>query len=735
MYKRNTAITGFTFCLVDASDGSAITSGTVTGYYTQNGGTQTSLTNTPVHEGNGEWSVTITAGEMNAAEIGLTFVHSSAIPVHFTIHTYTKLAEDLNDLSTSDVNTEVDTALSDIHLDHLLAADYDPASKPGVATALLNELVESDAGVSRFSANTLEQAPDTDYVGTGSGLSAIPWNSAWDSEVQSEVADALNVAVPGSPTADSINERIKTLDDNYTSTRAGYLDELGPSNMPSDLDDVLADTADIQPKLGTISDLGSGATVGANLVDIESQTDDIGVAGAGLSAIPWNASWDAQVESEVTDALNTYDPPTKTELDTGLAGLNDISTSEVNTEVAAALATYDPPTKAELDSGLAGLNDLSAAQVNAEVDQALVDIHLDHLLAVDYDPASKPGVATALLNELIENDGGVSRYTANALEQGPSGGGDGSNLTNIPWNSAWDTEVESEVTDALNTYDPPTMAELTSAVGSVSVSELQQSALADMFNTDSGDDYDTAAAGSVVKEIADNAGGSSLSEAGIADAVLEELVGDHESVEGSLADYVDDLVDRLGAFTGTGVNTVLGFLKALASKQASTPSDIGGTFAASTDSLEALREALSQTGVDQTVVGSLVQEYRGDTWDLSLSDLGSLTGYVTIDFTIKRSPDDLDADAVVCIRKNQSGSDDGLLIINGAAAGTPGNGSITVDDETDGDITVHLEASETDDLIPRSGLVYDVQLITASAVSTLRIAPFNILKDIRQAIT
>jgi len=66
-----------------------------------------------------------------------------------------------------------------------------------------------------------------------------------------------------------------------------------------------------------------------------------------------------------------------------------------------------------------GFSTLTAAQVNTEVDNALSDIHLDHLFAVDYDPASKPGVATALLNELIESDSGVSRYTANALEQGP----------------------------------------------------------------------------------------------------------------------------------------------------------------------------------------------------------------------------------------------------------------------------------------------------------------------------
>lgn len=96
-----------------------------------------------------------------------------------------------------------------------------------------------------------------------------------------------------------------------------------------------------------------------------------------------------------------------------------------------ALDTAQDSQHATTQSAIGGLNNLSAAQVNSEVDTALADIHLDHLLAVDYDPASKPGVATALLNELIENDGGVSRYTANALEQAPSGGGGGASASAI----------------------------------------------------------------------------------------------------------------------------------------------------------------------------------------------------------------------------------------------------------------------------------------------------------------
>lgn len=59
----------------------------------------------------------------------------------------------------------------------------------------------------------------------------------------------------------------------------------------------------------------------------------------------------------------------------------------------------------------------------------------------------------------------------------------------------------------------------------------------------------------------------------------------------SVATNVSTLLARLGAFTGTGINTVLGFLKAAMSKASSlTPSDVGGTFDNTTDSLEAVRD-------------------------------------------------------------------------------------------------------------------------------------------------
>jgi len=86
-FKKNNAVTGFSFVLVNKANGSAVTSGTVNGFITKDGGSQASLTNSPAHKGNGQWSINLTAGEMNADVIGLLFVHTDAVPVHFTIKT------------------------------------------------------------------------------------------------------------------------------------------------------------------------------------------------------------------------------------------------------------------------------------------------------------------------------------------------------------------------------------------------------------------------------------------------------------------------------------------------------------------------------------------------------------------------------------------------------------------------------------------------------------------------
>ena len=86
-FLKGVAVTGFTFVMLNAGNGNAITTGSVTGKITKDGGTQGAVAGSFVHEGNGQWSVNLSATEMDADVIGLTFLHSSAVPVYKTLRT------------------------------------------------------------------------------------------------------------------------------------------------------------------------------------------------------------------------------------------------------------------------------------------------------------------------------------------------------------------------------------------------------------------------------------------------------------------------------------------------------------------------------------------------------------------------------------------------------------------------------------------------------------------------
>lgn len=110
---------------------------------------------------------------------------------------------------------------------------------------------------------------------------------------------------------------------------------------------------DLESRIGTPSNLGSGATLAANLVDIEAQTDDIGVAGAGLTNIGTIAT--------VTTLTNLPTIPANWLTAAGLAtdavteiqsGLSTLTQANIRTAVGLASANLDTqldalPTAAE----------------------------------------------------------------------------------------------------------------------------------------------------------------------------------------------------------------------------------------------------------------------------------------------------------------------------------------------------------------------------------------------------
>lgn len=285
-FKKNTAVTGFPFALVDSSDGSAITTGTVTVYITKDGGTQATSTNSATHEGNGQWSIDLTASEMNGDVVGVLATHASAVNVHFTIKTDTKITSELNDLSAANVNAECDTALADY--DAPTKAELDSAVAPLATSAALATV------------DTVVDGIQTDLSNGTDGLGAIK--------------TAVDAIPTSNPTAASIADAVwdEAIADHLTGGSTGA--SLNAAGSAGD------------PWTTTLPGSYTGSQAGKMLSDILTDTAEIGTAGAGLTAIPWNASWDTEVQSEVNDALVAYSASTLDAADirtaVGLASAN-----------------------------------------------------------------------------------------------------------------------------------------------------------------------------------------------------------------------------------------------------------------------------------------------------------------------------------------------------------------------------------------------------------------------------
>ena len=138
----------------------------------------------------------------------------------------------------------------------------------------------------------------------------------------------------------------------------------------------------------------------------------------------------------------------------------------------------------------------------------------------------------------------------------------------------------------------------------------------------------------------------------------------------------------------------------------------------------------SAASIVAAVSGSDLTIKRGDSLSASITGLGALTGYTTIWFTVKNQMSDADSESII-----QIDTDTGLVYLNAEAAANAANGSITIDDAVAGDITITLDESETDDLVPHRGLYYDVQMLNGGDVTTLTEGLCRIAGDVTRSIS
>jgi len=117
------------------------------------------------------------------------------------------------------------------------------------------------------------------------------------------------------------------------------------------------------------------------------------------------------------------------------------------------------------------------------------------------------------------------------------------------------------------------------------------------------------------------------------------------------------------------------------------------------------------------LTGERMTFHIGDTLSQPVTGLGSLAGYVAIDFTVKAKKADADTAAKLRIRKSTGSG--GLLRLNGAGVVSPitaADGEIQIDDESAGDLTIKISATASALLVASETLYYDIQIILPNGV-------------------
>jgi hypothetical protein len=395
---------------------------------------------------------------------------------------YSRVETD-NDVTTADVTPAALSALTDAHTDwgfeEVSSTDHAGLYRLDIADAVF-------ASGAWEAVVTITDASGTDFYAVDIGFRLVAFNPIDGVRLGlTALPNAAADAAGGLPISDAggldLDAQIGTkINDILTDTGI---------TLQGELDGIQADTEDIQSRLpaalqsgkidASVSNITSSALAQFFTVDSGS-TDGDAVAGSVVKETAdkvWNSSntgWSVATMGEAVLGYATQLNSILTKLFgiTSLAnwlraiarkGNNDATAvSEINANNGTGTGTFDPTADSEeaiRDRGDAawttatGFSTLSQSDVRSAVGLASANLD-DQLSTID-------SVADAILLDTAE----IGTAGAGLTEAG----GTGDQFTAIPWNASWDTEVQSEAADALIAYDPPTKAELDSAVAGLAV--------------------------------------------------------------------------------------------------------------------------------------------------------------------------------------------------------------------------------------------------------------------------
>jgi phage baseplate assembly protein W/3'-phosphoadenosine 5'-phosphosulfate sulfotransferase (PAPS reductase)/FAD synthetase len=426
---------------------------------------------------------TATVGEL------LVAVHESgALPVFKTFQVVEEAIYDAIYGGSANLITKVDAI--DTVVDAILVdtGTTIPATIATVDTVVDAILVDTGTTLDG-KINTIDTVVDSILVDTavigaaGAGLTGVPWNAAWDAEVQSECADALTAYDPPTKTE---------LDSAFTEIKGGTW-------ATTDTLEAIRDRGDAAWTTGGGGSAPTAAAVADAVWDEatsgHTSSGTFGATGGGGSAptaaAVADAVWDEATSGHTTSG--TFGEQVKTDIDAILVDTGttipatiatvdtvvDAILVDTGTTIPATIATVDTVVDAILvDTGttlpatldtidnfldteiaaiLADTNELQGDWANG----GRLDLLVDSII-------SKVDVVDGIVDDILVDTGTTIPATIATIDTVVDAilvdtaviGSAGAGLSGVPWNAAWDAEVQSEVADALAAYDPPTKAEM-----------------------------------------------------------------------------------------------------------------------------------------------------------------------------------------------------------------------------------------------------------------------------------
>lgn len=350
--KKNVAGQTVCFEMLSTTDGSAVTTGTPIVYIIGDNGTQTTGTGTKTHKGNGVWSYAPTQAETNYTHIAFTMVLSGAF--YQTVNVYTTFPQtgdsysaigSLNNISSADVNAQVDAALM----------DYDPPTNTEILSVIAELQAHGDA--------------------SWSGISECP--------TVTQIADAVwDEAISGHTTAGTFgakNQRLvpsESIED-YQGTSSGG-------------DATLANQTTI---IGHLTDIKGSSFLGStdSLEAIRDRGDVAWLTGAGGSA-PTVEQIRTEIDNNSTK-LNSILEDTGTTLHNTLATVNTNITT-LTTRLSSTRAGYLD--KLNVSGTLAHSNSADLYKANVSTLATVVDSIKTDTTALLLDPTTQTAVDASI---------------------------------------------------------------------------------------------------------------------------------------------------------------------------------------------------------------------------------------------------------------------------------------------------------------------------------------------------